>query len=226
MGDFTIEDLIGCYRRGVFPMAEAREDDDIYLIDPEERGVIPLGAFHVPQRLARTVRSESFQVRVDSAFAEVVGQCALPKPGRTETWINHPIQRMYQALFARGDAHSVECWREGRLVGGLYGVSIGAAFFGESMFSLERDASKTALVHLVARLKVGGYRLLDAQFITDHLVQFGARAIPRATYLERLDAALEAEGDFYRLPAFANGEAALQAIGQPPREDAAAPAPS
>ena len=225
MRDFTIDDLIGCYRRGVFPMAEARGDEDIYLIDPDDRGVIPLGAFHVPRRLARTVRAGTFQIRVDSAFAQVVGQCAVPKAGRTETWISHPIQQMYQALFARGDAHSVECWREDRLVGGLYGVSIGGAFFGESMFSLERDASKTALVHLVARLRVGGYRLLDAQFITDHLVQFGTRSIPRADYHQRLERALETEGDFFRLPAFTTGEAILQAVGRPPRDDAYAPAP-
>ena len=210
--DFTIEDLIGCYRRGVFPMAEARDDERIYLIDPEERGVIPLAAFHVPARLARTVRAEKFQVRVDSAFAEVVEACAQPGAGRPETWISHPIQRMYQALFTRGDAHSVECWLDGRLVGGLYGVSIGAAFFGESMFSRERDASKAALVHLVARLRVGGYRLLDTQFITDHLVQFGTRTIPRDAYLEQLEQALAAQGDFYRLPAYTPGEAIVEAV--------------
>jgi leucyl/phenylalanyl-tRNA--protein transferase len=210
---FSVEDLIDCYRRGVFPMAEARHDQAIYLVDPDERGVIPLDGFHLSRRLARTVRSGRFQVRIDSAFPQVIQACAKPAPGRTETWISAAIEDLYSQLFLRGMAHSVECWVEGRLVGGLYGVSIGAAFFGESMFSLESDASKVALVHLVARLRAGGYRLLDAQFLTPHLAQFGTLEVPRKDYLQRLARALEASGDFYRLPAYVPAEAVLEAAG-------------
>ena len=213
MQAFTVEDLIACYRRGVFPMAETRGDEHIYLVDPELRGVIPLQGFHVPRRLGRLIRAERFQIKIDSAFREVVSQCARPRPGRRETWISRPIQDLYQDLFLRGHAHSLETWRDGELVGGLYGVSIGRAFFGESMFSTERDASKTALVHLVARLKAGGYGLLDAQFMTEHLAQFGTHEIPRADYLDLLDHALQAEGDFYALSASSSGEAVMQAIG-------------
>ena len=142
MDAFTVDDLIACYQRGVFPMADAREDESIFLIDPERRGVLPLDGVHISRRLARTVRSGTFEVRIDSAFDAVVEACATSRPGRLETWINAPIQQLYGALFARGLAHSVECWRDGAMVGGLYGVSLGAAFFGESMFSTERDASK------------------------------------------------------------------------------------
>jgi leucyl/phenylalanyl-tRNA--protein transferase len=212
---FTVEDLILCYRRGVFPMADARDDERLFLVDPEARGVIPLEGFHVPRRLARTVRSDPFEVRVDTAFSRTVAACAATGPGRTETWINLPIEQMYGELFLRGLAHSVECWREGELVGGLYGVALGGAFFGESMFSLDRDASKVALVHLVGRLIVGGYRLLDAQFLTEHLSQFGAEEIPRPTYRRRLADALAVEADFYKLgPAAATGAGVLQAISQ------------
>lgn len=214
MDAFTVDDLIRCYERGVFPMADAREDDSIFLIDPERRGVLPLEGVHIPRRLARTIRSDLFQVRVDSAFDDVVEACAASRPGRLETWINAPIQQMYGALFARGLAHSVECWRDGRMVGGLYGVALGAAFFGESMFSTERDASKVALAHLTARLKVGGYTLLDTQFITDHLLQFGAVEIPRADYRRRLKNALPGLADFYRFSAGATGTEVLQAISQ------------
>jgi len=212
--EFTVEDLIDCYAQGVFPMADAREDERIFLIDPERRGVIPLGGFHVPSRLARTVRADRFQVRIDTAFETVVEHCAASRPGRTETWINHPIQELYADLYRLGQAHSVETWLDGELVGGLYGVTLAGAFFGESMFSLERDASKVALVHLVGRLIVGNFRLLDAQFMTEHLAQFGAMDIPRAHYRNRLDQALAQVADFYRLPAYAAGEAVLQAIAQ------------
>jgi len=170
---FGPQELLGCYARGVFPMADAREDDRIFLIDPERRGVIPLDRFHISRRLARTVRSDPFEIRIDTAFSEVVEACATAE-GRAETWINRPIERMYADLFALGHAHSVECWRDDELVGGLYGVSLRGAFFGESMFSRARDASKVALVHLVARLKMTGFVLLDAQFMTEHLAQFGA----------------------------------------------------
>jgi leucyl/phenylalanyl-tRNA--protein transferase len=214
MNRFTVQDLIDCYRRGVFPMAETRYDDRVYLVDPEERGVLPLDRFHLSRRLARTIRTQPFEVRIDSAFREVVAECARPRPGRTETWISRPIQALYQELFLEGFAHSVECWADGRLVGGLYGVSLGAAFFGESMFSEVRDASKVALAHLVARLKIGGYLLLDAQFMTEHLSRFGAEEIPRAEYRRRLKQALEREGDFYRMPAYAPPDAVLQSTSQ------------
>jgi leucyl/phenylalanyl-tRNA---protein transferase len=209
---YSADDLIACYQQGVFPMADARDDDRIFLIDPEQRGVQPLDHFHVPRRLARTVRGAPFQVRVDTAFDAVVEACAAPGAGRTETWINRPIQTLYRDLFLRGLAHSVECWDEGELVGGLYGVALGAAFFGESMFSAARDASKVALVHLVARLRTGGYHLLDTQFLTEHLRQFGAEDITRAEYQRRLAGALARQGDFYRLPAYADGQTVLQAI--------------
>lgn len=208
------DELIACYRRGVFPMADARGDEKIFLIDPEMRGVLPLDRFHLPKRLARTVRSDRFEVRIDTAFTGVVAACAHPRPGRMETWINRPIQALYAELFARGQAHSVEAWLDGALVGGLYGVSIGGAFFGESMFSTVRDASKVALVHLIARLKVGGYALLDAQFMTDHLATFGAQEISRAQYRARLAKALELDGDFYSLAPAGPGAGVLQAISQ------------
>jgi leucyl/phenylalanyl-tRNA--protein transferase len=211
---FSLDDLIECYRRGVFPMADARHDRRVFLVDPARRGVIPLERFHLSRRLARTVRSDRFEVRTDTAFGEVVAACAAPRAGRMETWINEPIEVMCDALFAQGLAHSVETWREGRLVGGLYGVAIGGAFFGESMFSLERDASKVALAHLVARLKVGGFALLDAQFLTDHLATFGAEEISRSAYARQLTEALALAGDFGRIDPYAGGGAVVQAISQ------------
>jgi len=214
MDAFTVDDLVACYRRGVFPMADSREDQSIFLIDPERRGVLPLDGFHLPRRLARTVRSDPYEVRIDTAFDAVVEACAAAGPGRAETWINVPIQKMYSDLFSRGAAHCVECWADGILVGGLYGVSLGSAFFGESMFSIRRDASKIALVHLVARLTEGGYRLLDTQFITEHLKQFGTTEISRADYQKRLRLALQDQADFYRLATGASGVVALQAISQ------------
>jgi leucyl/phenylalanyl-tRNA--protein transferase len=211
---FSTDDLIACYRRGVFPMADARHDARVFLVDPARRGVLPLRRFHVSRRLARTVRQDRFDIRIDTAFAEVVDGCAAPRAGRLETWINGPIQALCDELFARGLAHSVEAWRDGRLVGGLYGVALGGAFFGESMFSAERDASKVALAHLVARLIVGGFRLLDTQFITEHLALFGAEEISRAEYGKRLAAALPANADFGRIGAQVAGVEAMQAISQ------------
>ena len=213
MDTFGPLQLLACYARGVFPMADARDDDRIFLVDPEHRGVLPLVGFHVPRRLARTVRAEPFEIRFDTAFNEVVALCAEAAPDRSETWINPVIQELYGQLFAIGHAHSVECWRDGQLVGGLYGVSLGGAFFGESMFSRATDASKVALVHLVARLITGGYRLLDAQFITDHLTQFAAEDIPRAAYQRRLAKVLSLKAKFSDQPALA-GAAALQVISQ------------
>jgi leucyl/phenylalanyl-tRNA---protein transferase len=211
---FSIDDLIDCYRRGVFPMADARHDQRVFLVDPARRGVMPLDRFHVTRRLARTVRSDRFEVRIDSAFSAVVAACAAPRAGRMETWINQPIQQMCDALFDRGVAHSVETWLEGRLVGGLYGLELGGAFFGESMFSTERDASKVALTHLVARLKFGGFRLLDTQFLTEHLSTFGAEEISRADYGRRLAQALKVDADFGRLGPYAGGVGAMQVISQ------------
>ena len=209
---FTWRDLVDCYAQGVFPMADSRDDARIFLVDPEWRGVLPLEAFHVPRRLARSVRSDVFQVRVDTAFPAVVKACAAAREGREDTWINAPIEALYGELFGEGLAHSVECWRDGLLVGGLYGVALGGAFFGESMFSDVRDASKVALVHLAARLIAGRYQLLDAQFMTDHLAQFGAREIPRAEYRRRLALARERNGDFYAMPPSASGAEVLQTV--------------
>lgn len=188
-GGFGPDQLLNCYASGVFPMGEARDDPRIFLVEPDQRGVIPLDGFHVPSRLRRTVRSDAFEVRVNTAFDAVVEACAAAAPDREDSWINAPIRRLYGELHARGHAHSIECWRDERLAGGLYGVTLGGAFFGESMFSRERDASKVALVHLVARLKRGGWRLLDAQFLTAHLGQFGAVETPQSTYLRLLQAA-------------------------------------
>jgi len=213
-GVFTVEDLLACYRMGVFPMGEARDDARVFLVDPKRRGVIEPARFHLSHRLARTVRSDRYAVRVDTAFDTVVEACAEPGEGRDETWINAPIQILYGALFRRGQAHSVEAWQDGQLVGGLYGVSLGGVFFGESMFSIARDASKVALTHLVARLIAGGYRLLDCQFMTEHLAQFGTHEISREEYHARLDGALAVEGDFRALPGEIGGAQALQAISQ------------
>ena len=214
MAQFDARDLLSCYARGVFPMADAREDDRVFLIDPEWRGIIPLEAFHVARRLARTVRAEPFEIRADTAFRTVVQACAESGPGRTETWINHPIEDLYVQLHEKGFAHSVECWQGAELVGGLYGVSLQGAFFGESMFSRQRDASKVALVPLVPRLIAGGYRLLDAQFMTEHLTQFGAVEISRLDYHRRLALALSADADFQRAGDATGGAAALQVISQ------------
>ena len=191
--------LLAAYRAGRFPMADSREDEDVYWIDPPLRGILPLDAFHIPKRLARTIRSGHFTVTVDQAFAAVMKACAAAAPKRLNTWINPLIERSYANLHANGHAHSVEVWHDGDLVGGLYGVSIGAAFFGESMFSLHTDASKVALVHLAERLRAGRYRLLDTQFITEHLKQFGAVEIPRARYKKLLAEAVDAKADFYVL---------------------------
>ncbi len=188
--------LLRAYACGIFPMADSAEDPTLYWVEPRMRGVLPLEQFRIPRRLARTVRSDRFDVRIDNDFEGVIEGCASPRPGRRITWINDPIRRLYGELFRLGHVHTVETWREGRLAGGLYGVKLGAAFFGESMFSSERDASKVALVHLVARLKQGGFRLLDTQFLTEHLAQFGAVEMARDDYLKLLDEALRHEAEF------------------------------
>jgi leucyl/phenylalanyl-tRNA--protein transferase len=209
---FGPDELLACYRRGVFPMAESRDANALYLVDPEERCLLPLDDFHVPARLRRTIRSGRFTFDIDTAFNTVVAGCAAPAPGREGTWISPAIQGLYAALHERGVAHSVETYEAGALVGGLYGVALGGAFFGESMFSLARDASKAALVALVARLRVGGFMLLDAQFHTDHLAQFNAQTVPRRTFHALLADALTTEADFSRLPHDARGDQLLQSI--------------
>jgi leucyl/phenylalanyl-tRNA--protein transferase len=200
MKRFTPEDLIACYRRGVFPMAESRDDDGFFIVDPEWRCTFPLDKFHVPRRLARKLRRGGFSFTVDADFTAVIDGCAAPGKDREDTWINPDIRALYLQMHRRGLAHSVETRLEGQLVGGLYGVSLGGAFFGESMFSRAADASKAALVHLAARLKFGGYKLLDAQFTTPHLEQFGAQTTPRRIFHAVLGAALDAPADFKALP--------------------------
>ena len=212
MQPFTADRLLDCYRRGVFPMADSRDDPRIFLIEPDRRGVLPLARFHIPARLARTVRQDRYRVRCDSAFADVLDGCAAATPGREETWINTPIRRLYLELYQRGHAHSIECWDGDTLAGGVYGVCIGAAFFGESMFSRARDASKVALVHLMARLKIGGYQLVDTQFITDHLRQFGTEDMARDSYRVLLDAAIALHADFFQWPPTATGADALRVL--------------
>lgn len=198
--DVTPELMLRAYRAGLFPMAETRQGGRLYWLDPEQRGVLPLERFHVPRRLLRTVLSGQFEVTTDTDFAATIGGCAAAAPGREDTWINGDIERLFLALYRRGHAHSVECRRDGALVGGLYGVVLGAAFFGESMFSTMRDASKVALVHLVARLRLGGFRLLDTQFVTAHLAQFGAEEIPRERYRSLLAAAVETRATWPAAP--------------------------
>lgn len=196
MVTLTPEILLRAYSCGVFPMARSRQDPRLYWIDPPERGVLPLDGFHVPRSLLKTIKRDLFEVRVNSDFAGVLAGCAEPAPDRPETWINDEIVSLFTQLHDLGLAHSVETWQDGRLVGGLYGLSLGGAFFGESMFSRATDASKVALAHLVARLRAGGYSLLDTQFVTDHLKRFGALEIPKAAYLERLAAALNRPTNF------------------------------
>ena len=210
--ELTPELLLRAYAAGIFPMSESRDDPGVFWVDPQVRGVLPLDGFHLPRRLKKTVRGGDFDVRCDTAFAETLDKCAEPRPGRRETWINTHIRNAVIGLHDMGFAHSVEVRQGGRLVGGLYGVALGGAFFGESMFSRVRDASKVALVHLVARLRMGGFRLLDVQFITDHLRRFGAQEIPARVYLEMLEDALKVKGESYFGAAPSEVEAALESL--------------
>jgi leucyl/phenylalanyl-tRNA--protein transferase len=195
----TADDLIAAYSIGVFPMADGADAREVRWIEPRMRGIIPLDGFHATRSLRKTVRRAPFEIAVDRDFDAVMRACAAPAPGREQTWINGEIRAAYGALHRRGLAHSVECLQDGELVGGLYGVSLGTAFFGESMFSRVADASKVALVHLVARLRVGGYTLLDTQFLTAHLERFGAIAVTRRRYLALLaDALARPPARFYR----------------------------
>ncbi len=198
----TPDILLAAYAAGIFPMSESRDDPHLFWVEPEKRGLVPLDGFHVPKRLARTVRQGPYDIRIDHDFAGVIAACAgedLPADAdksREESWINNRIRSLYSELFDLGYVHTVECWQDGALVGGLYGVSLGGAFFGESMFHRATDASKVALVHLVARLIAGGYRLLDAQFQTAHLAQFGTVEVPRKRYKALLAQALETRANW------------------------------
>ncbi len=189
--------LLRAYAIGIFPMAESRVDPELHWIDPDMRGILPLDKFHVPRKLRAKLRRGDFEVRCDTAFHDVIQGCAEPGENRPDTWINPVIEQLYSELYELGFAHSVECWRDGELVGGLYGVSLGAAFFGESMFSRATDASKVALVQLVLRLRRGGFQLLDTQFNTQHLSRFGAEEIPREAYRQLLTKAVSDRADFY-----------------------------
>ena len=194
--EITPDLVLRAYGAGLFPMAENRSDRRLYWVDPDHRGILPLATFHVPRSLRKTLRRGDFEIRCDTAFEAVIRACAEPGPGRAETWISDEIIRLYAALNRMGHAHSVECWRDGQLAGGLYGISLGGAFFGESMFSHQTDASKIALVHLVARLRKSGYLLLDTQFVTEHLERFGVIEVPRATYRTLLAEALAVAARF------------------------------
>src|SRR3954471_1107934 len=209
--EITPEVLLRAYACGIFPMAESADDPTLFWVEPELRGVIPLDGFRVASRLARTVRSDAFTVTVDTAFKAVISGCAAPQPGRNDTWINKRIRDLYVGLHEIGHAHSVEIWQHDQLVGGLYGVSLGRAFFGESMFHRARDASKIALVHLVGRLRVGGYRLLDTQYLTDHLKMFGTKEISRARYQRELAKAIREEADPAAFALTLSGAQALHA---------------
>ncbi len=210
--EITPQMLLRAYACGIFPMAESADDPQLYWIEPQARGILPLDSMVVPRRLARTVRQARFDVTFDTDFEGVIDGCAAPRPGRRSTWINSQIRSLYRDLYRQGHCHTVEVRLDGRLVGGLYGVALGGAFFGESMFSTERDASKVALVHLCARLVHGGFTLLDTQFVTEHLKQFGTIEIDKAEFQERLQDAVERIADFARLPSNAPPEQVLEIL--------------
>lgn len=186
--------LLRAYAVGVFPMADGRNADDVFWVEPKMRAILPLDGFQLSRSLAKTIRSDRFRVTCDTAFSRVVRACAEPQPDRPDTWINPAIERAYGELHRRHHAHSIECWHGSELVGGLYGVRLGRAFFGESMFSRESNASKVALAHLVARMKAGGFTLLDCQFMTDHLASLGAIEVTKDDYSVLLDTALSSVG--------------------------------
>ena len=214
--EITPELMLRAYRIGLFPMAESRDARTLYWLDPEMRGVIPLDGFHLPRRLARRVRQAPYRISANEDFPRVIAECAAPRASSPDSWINAEIQALFVALHRQGHAHSIEAWEGEALVGGLYGVSLGGAFFGESMFSRADDASKIALVHLVARLRLGGFTLLDAQFQTSHLAQFGTEEVPRALYKARLAEAVEVPAHFLADPdpaALAREIAALRDAG-------------
>lgn len=209
MTQITPELLLKAYAYGVFPMAKSRDDDEVYWVQPKERGVIPLSEFHVPRSLKKTLRKKNYEVRLDTAFMEVIDSCAETTHDREDTWINDEIRELFLDLFEAGLAHSVETWMDGELAGGLYGLSMGAVFFGESMFTRRDNASKIALCHLVATMKAGGYRLLDTQFINDHLKNFGAIEITHKDYMSELGDALGHMGRFGPVPDYSETERLL-----------------
>lgn len=212
--EITPQVLLKAYSCGIFPMAESADDPALYWIEPQHRGVLPLETAHFHKRLLRTIRTTSLTVKIDTDYDGVIDGCSASRPGRTSTWINRRIRELYRQLFERGYCHTVEVWRDDRLVGGLYGVSLQGAFFGESMFSFERDASKIALAHLVARLRAGGYKLLDTQFVTEHLRQFGVVELDRDAFQAELDQALDIDGDFFALPADVAGTDVASMLGE------------
>ena len=214
MSTITPQILLKAYAAGIFPMAESAEDNALYWVEPEERGIFPLDGLHISHSLRKRVRRRRFDVRIDTAFQDVISACAEKKSDRKTTWINQRIKSLYGQLFKMGCCHSVECWRDEQLVGGLYGVRIGAAFFGESMFSRETDASKVALVHLVARLKAGGFVLLDAQFTTPHLESLGARTISRVDYHALLERAIDQDAEFFAFRGDRDPETVLRLAGK------------
>ncbi|MBS0244366.1 MAG: leucyl/phenylalanyl-tRNA--protein transferase [Proteobacteria bacterium] len=216
--EITPEVLLKAYALGIFPMAESADDPALYWIEPQARGVLPLDRIHVPKRLARTIKSGRFTMRVDTNFQGVIDGCAASRPGRRSTWINGRIRQLYGALFRMGRCHTIETWLGDRLVGGLYGVELGGAFFGESMFSLETDASKVALIYLAARLIAGDFTLLDTQFVTDHLRQFGTVELDKPSFHRLLEEALRQQGRFMALPTDASPEAVLDLIEHASRE--------
>lgn len=215
MSTITPQILLKAYAAGIFPMAESAEDNALYWVEPEERGIFPLDGLHISHSLRKRIRQRRFDVRIDTAFNDVITACAEKAPDRKTTWINQRIRSLYGQLYRMGCCHSVECWRQNQLVGGLYGVRIGGAFFGESMFSRETDASKVALVHLVARLKAGGFRLLDAQFTTPHLESLGARTISRTDYHALLERAIEEDAEFFKFREDRDPEAVLRMVKAP-----------
>jgi leucyl/phenylalanyl-tRNA--protein transferase len=217
--EISADVLLRAYACGIFPMAESADDPNLYWIDPDFRGALPLDAIHLSRRLARTIRQRRFEVSVDTDYAAIIEGCAAPTSGRQSTWINSRIRELYGDLFAGGHCHTVEVYREGKLVGGLYGVALKGAFFGESMFSTERDASKVALIYLCARLIKGGFYLLDTQFITDHLASFGAEELPRTEFHTRLNYALLLEADFNRLEHDAEPTEIIQIIRDNQRDE-------
>jgi leucyl/phenylalanyl-tRNA---protein transferase len=217
--EITPQVLLKAYTCGIFPMAESADDPALYWIEPQHRGILPLDAVHVPRRLVRTLRSTPLAVKIDTDIVGVIEGCASSRPGRRSTWINDRIRSLYRDLFNLGHCHTVEVWDGKRLVGGLYGVALNGAFFGESMFSYERDASKIALVYLAARLAHGGFRLLDTQFVTDHLRQFGTVELGREDFHRMLEHALDVEADFHALPYDASPDDIVEVVRNRAKRD-------
>lgn len=217
--EITPQVLLKAYACGLFPMAESAEDSTLFWLEPEWRGVLPLDQFHLPRRLKRTIRSDIFEIRISTDFEAVIEGCSAPANDRPKTWINSEIRRLYGELFDMGYCHTVEAWQGNELVGGLYGVALNGAFFGESMFTRATDASKVCLAHLVARLIVGGYSLLDTQFVTEHLSRFGTVEVPQADYNVLLSEALQLEGDFLAFPTNATGADVMNVLDNWHRAD-------